>query len=107
VLNDTEILGCPVAAGTMVHLPLVSGNRDPRVFDDADKVVIDRQSNRHIAFGAGPHRCLGVNLAREELLVAMTMWHERIPNYELAPGFVVEEHGGQVGIGSLKLVWDV
>ncbi len=107
VLHDTEILGCPVAAGTMVHLPLVSANRDPRAFDDADKVVIDRQSNRHIAFGAGPHRCLGINLAREELLVAMTMWHERIPNYEVAPGFDVEEHGGQVGIGSLKLVWDV
>lgn len=107
VMKDTEIAGCPIKAGTMVHLPLVSANRDPREFEDADKVIIDREVNRHIAFGAGPHRCLGSHLAREELLVAMTMWHERIPEYRLAPGFEVVEHGGQVGIESLKLVWDV
>lgn len=107
VVKDTEIAGCPISAGTMVHLPLVSANRDPREFENADQVIIDRELNRHIAFGAGPHRCLGSHFAREELFVAMTMWHERIPEYRLAPGFEVLEHGGQVGIESLKLVWDV
>lgn len=107
VLSDTEIAGCPVKAGQMVHLPLVSANRDPREFGpDADSVVLDRTVNRHIAFGAGPHRCLGSNLARAELTIAMQMWHERIPNYRVAPGAEVLEHGGQVGISALPLVWD-
>ena len=43
----------------------------------------------------------------EELFVAMSMWHERIPEYRLAPDQEVLEHGGQIGIESLKLVWDV
>ena len=107
VVKDTEIAGCPVAAGQMVHLPLVSANRDPREFHDADRVLIDREANRHIAFGAGPHRCLGSHLARDELLTAMTMWHERIPDYRVAAGFEVREHGGQIGIESLRLEWDV
>ena len=106
VVADTEIAGCPIKAGQMVYLPLVSANRDPREFENADKVVIDRKVNRHIAFGAGPHRCLGSHLAREELMIAMTMWHERIPEYRLAPGFEVTEHGGQMGIDSLHLEWD-
>ncbi|MGD9794594.1 MAG: cytochrome P450 [Acidimicrobiia bacterium] len=106
VMSDTEIAGCPVKAGQMVYMPLSSANRDPREFEDADKVIIDRASNRHIAFGAGPHRCLGSNLAREELKAAMEMWHERIPNYRLAPNQEVMEHGGQIGISSLHLEWD-
>ncbi|MET0146620.1 MAG: cytochrome P450 [Ilumatobacteraceae bacterium] len=107
VVSDAEIGGCPVQAGQMVYLPLASANRDPREFDDADKVIIDRANNRHIAFGAGPHRCLGVHLARQELRVAMEMWHERIPNYRLAPGVDIVEHGGQIGIDNLPLLWDV
>jgi cytochrome P450 len=107
VVKDTGIAGCPIAAGEMVYLPLVSANRDPREFDDAGRVVIDRQLNRHIAFGAGPHRCLGSHLARQELRVAMEMWHERIPHYRLADGAEIREHGGQVGIDALPLVWDV
>jgi cytochrome P450 len=106
VVHDTEISGCPIAAGQMVHLPLVAANRDPREFEDADRVVIDRAVNRHIAFGAGPHRCLGAHLARQELLTAMTMWHERIPEYRLAPDTEVLEHGGQIGIARLDLVWE-
>ena len=107
VLEDTVIAGCPVKAGSMVMMPLNSANRDPREFPEADKVIFERESNRHVAFGVGPHRCLGSHLAREELLVAMTMWHERIPNYRIAKGFEVKEHGGQVGIGSLQIEWDV
>ena len=107
VMQDTEIAGCPVKAGQMVYLPIVSANRDPREFDNADQVIIDRQINRHIAFGAGPHRCLGVHLARQELRVAMEMWHERIPEYRLAAGAEIVEHGGQIGITNLPLEWDV
>ncbi|MDO8389857.1 MAG: cytochrome P450 [Actinomycetota bacterium] len=105
--HDTEVAGCPMKAGQMVMMPLVSANRDPLEFENADKVIIDREINRHLSFGAGPHRCLGSHLAREELLTAMTMWHERIPNYRIVPGTSVPEHGGQMGITSLHLEWDV
>jgi cytochrome P450 len=107
VAEDTEVAGCPVKAGQMVFMPLVAANRDPREFENADKVLIDRENNRHIAFGAGPHRCLGSHFAREELMTAMTMWHERIPNYRVVAGSAVPEHGGQMGITSLHLEWDV
>ena len=106
VSADTEILGCPIKAGTMVSMPLNAANRDPREFPDADKVVIDRQGNRHAAFGMGPHRCLGSNLARAELRIAMEMWHERIPDYRVERDFEVLEHGGQTGISALKIEWE-
>jgi cytochrome P450 len=106
VMKDTEISGCPVQAGHMVYMPLASANRDPREFERADEVLIDRESNRHISFGAGPHRCLGSHLAREELMTAMTMWHERIPNYRIPQGVEIREHGGQLGIIDLPLVWE-
>jgi cytochrome P450 len=107
VLRDTEVAGCPIKAGQMVYLPLVSANRDPREFDNADQVIIDREANRHIAFGAGPHRCLGAHLARQELRVAFEMWHARIPNYRLVAGQELLEHGGQIGMDRLLLEWDV
>jgi cytochrome P450 len=107
VIKDTVVGGCPVKAGEMVWLPLSSANRDPREFADADKVIIDRKENRHLAFGAGPHRCLGSHLARQELLIGLRAWHERIPDYRINPDVPVREHGGQVGLDNLPLVWDV
>jgi cytochrome P450 len=107
-ISDTEVAGCPVKAGEIVWLPLVSANRDPAEFPDADRVIIDRADNRHIGFGAGPHRCLGAHLARQELNIALEEWHKRIPNYRLAPGVEIKEHGaGQIGLNNLSLVWDV
>jgi cytochrome P450 len=105
VLKDTEVAGCPIKAGQMVYMPIAAANRDPREFEDADKVIIDRQANRHIAFGAGPHRCLGSHLARQELRVALEMWHQRIPEYHMLEGSEVSEHGGQIGLDHLQLVW--
>jgi cytochrome P450 len=105
VMSDVTISGCPIKAGTMVFLPIASANRDPREFERPDEVIIDREVNRHIAFGAGPHRCLGSHLARQELRVAFEMWHERIPEYRLRDGAEVLEHGGQIGLDSLPLVW--
>ena len=63
--------------------------------------------NRHIAFGAGPHRCLGSHLARQELRIGLTEWHARIPHYRLADGATVQEHGGQIGLDNLPLRWDL
>jgi cytochrome P450 len=105
ITADAEFHGCPVRAGQMAFLPLVAANRDPAEFPDADQVIIDRPDNRHIAFGAGPHRCLGSHLARQELRIGLTEWHARIPNYALAEGAEIREHGGQIGLNNLPLVW--
>jgi cytochrome P450 len=106
ITADSEFHGCPVKAGQMAFLPLVAANRDPAEFSDADRVLIDRDENRHIAFGAGPHRCLGSHLARQELRIGLMDWHARIPHYRLADGAEIREHGGQIGLDNLPLVWD-
>lgn len=83
VVNDTEVGGCPMKAGELVMLSFPAANRDPQAFPDADKVVIDRQDNRHAAFGLGIHRCIGSNLARMEITVALQEWLKRIPKFRL------------------------
>lgn len=84
VRRDMVVNGCPIKAGQMLLLPFPAANRDPAVFADADKVMIDRQENRHAAFGLGIHRCIGSNLARMELTVAIEEWLKRIPDFQLA-----------------------
>jgi cytochrome P450 len=107
VMQDIEFEGCPMKRGQMVYLPLASANRDPNEFPDAGQVKIDRVDNRHIAFGAGPHRCLGSHLARQELRIGLEEWHRRIPNYRLRSEPAVREHSGQIGLDNLPLEWDV
>ena len=96
VADDVEFAGCPMKAGDRVLLNFPAANRDPEAFERADEVVIDRQLNRHLAFGVGIHRCAGSNLARMELRVAIEEWLRRFPDYELAPGAEVTWAGGQV-----------
>jgi cytochrome P450 len=96
LIEDTEYNGCPIKAGERVLMNFPGANRDPEVFPDADKVILDRQQNRHLAFGAGIHRCAGSNLARMELRVAVEEWLERIPEYELVDPALVTWAGGQV-----------
>jgi cytochrome P450 len=68
----------------MVMLSFPAANRDPAMFPDADKVIIDRKENRHAAFGLGIHRCIGSNLARMEMTVAIEEFLRRIPDFRLA-----------------------
>jgi cytochrome P450 len=96
VSQDTEIGGCPVKRGESVLLPFPAANRDPEVFPDADKVIIDREENRHVAFGLGIHRCLGSNLARLELRLAVEVFIQRFPKFELADPSSVTWSLGQV-----------
>jgi cytochrome P450 len=94
--HDTEFQGCPMHAGDRVLMSFPAANRDPRQFDNPDDVILDREHNRHIAFGAGIHRCAGSNLARLELRVALQTWMERIPEFELVDPADVTWAGGQV-----------
>jgi cytochrome P450 len=70
----------------MVLLPYPAANRDPAKFPRPSEVVLDRQENRHTTFGLGIHRCIGSNLARMELKVAIEEWLRRIPEFELEAG---------------------
>ena len=83
VIADTEVGGCPVRAGEQTLLTFPAANHDPEAFEDADEFRIDRAENRHVAFGLGIHRCLGSNLARLELTVALQEWLRAFPDYEL------------------------
>ena len=94
--KEVEVNGEHLVPGEKVLLPFPAGNRDPGKFDDPDHVVIDRQRNRHFAFGIGIHRCLGSNLARMELKVAIEEWLARIPSFRLREGATVTWTGGQV-----------
>ena len=96
VVKETTISGCPVKAGNMVLLSFPAANRDPKMFPDADKVVIDRRENRHAAFGLGIHRCVGSNLARMEMQVALEEWLKRIPDFALDPAGTVTWSQGTV-----------
>ncbi len=96
VKDDFDFHGCPMKADDWVLVAFPSANRDPAAFDHPDKVIIDRAENRHAAFGLGIHRCLGSNLARLELKVAIETWLERYPNFELADADAVRWSGGQV-----------
>ena len=81
VNDDTEVNGACMHAGERILLSFPAANRDPEAFPDADKVIIDRAVNRHVAFGVGIHRCAGSNLARMELRVALEEWLARIPEF--------------------------
>ena len=96
VIKETTVSGCPMKTGNMVLLSFPAANRDPAMFPDADKVVIDRKENRHAAFGLGIHRCVGSNLARMEMTVAIEEWLKRIPDFRLDPAGKVKWSEGTV-----------
>ena len=96
VTEDVVFEGCPMRAGDKVLMNFPGANRDPEAFEDADRVILDRALNRHVAFGSGIHRCAGSNLARMELRVALEEWLRRIPTFRLAEGDEVTWAGGQV-----------
>ena len=94
--RDTEFQGCPMKAGDRVLMAFPAANRDPRQFENPDEVILDREHNRHVAFGSGIHRCAGSNLARLEVRVALQTWLARIPEFELVDPATVTWAGGQV-----------
>lgn len=92
--------------GDIVWLGIGQANRDPRKYPDPGEFRLGREGvNQHLAFGAGPHRCLGMHLARLELAVVLREWHQRIPSYRIRPGTELVERGGQLTLRSLPLEW--
>ena len=96
VTEEITIHGAAMKPGDKLLMTFPAANRDPQVFDRPEDVVLDRKQNRHIAFGTGIHRCAGSNLARMELQVALRLWFERFPEFELVSEEGVTWAGGQV-----------
>jgi cytochrome P450 len=96
VAKDHDFNGCPMKQDEWVLLPFPAANLDPAEFDRADEVLIDREVNRHAAFGLGIHRCLGSNLARLEVRIAVETFVERFPEFTLADPAAVRWSVGQI-----------
>jgi cytochrome P450 len=94
--ENVTVDGVTIPAGSRVLMNFPAANRDPAQFPDPDRVVIDRAHNRHVAFGIGIHRCAGSNLARMEMLVALSAFLERIPEFHLDDTATTTWCGGQV-----------
>jgi cytochrome P450 len=106
VKQEVEIHGQLLKKGEMVTLLIGASNVDATEFSEPERVDFERERNKHLAFGGGPHRCLGSHLARLELEVALQVWHERIPDYRVKPGETPRYSPGIREVQYLPLVWD-
>jgi cytochrome P450 len=107
VKQDVKVGDVEIRAGTLVNLLLGAANIDAAEFAEARQVEFERQQNRHLAFGGGPHRCLGSHLARMELRAALEEWHRRIPEYAIKPGETPRFSPSIREVRYLPLVWDM
>jgi len=106
VVKQTVTVGdVELREGNLVNLLIGAANLDEGEFTCAHQVDFGRERNRHVAFGAGPHRCLGSHLARMELRLALEEWHRRIPDYSIKQGEVPRVSPGIREVLYLPLVW--
>jgi pentalenic acid synthase len=107
-IEDIEIGGVLIKAGDGIVIASSVVNRDPEAFEDPDRFDIGRENNHHLSFAYGVHQCLGQNLARMELQVALAALFERIPTLRLAVPVDQLELRGAVaiqGVNSLPVEW--
>ncbi|WP_327010435.1 cytochrome P450 [Dactylosporangium sp. NBC_01737] len=106
VTQDVERHGVTMRKGDRVLLSWGMAGLDPNVFEDPDRVDFDRPTSRHLAFAVGPHRCLGMFVARRVMKVAVEEWHARIPRYSIAAGTTPVRHYSPArGLRSLELTY--
>jgi cytochrome P450 len=106
--KGVEIAGYPIPAGASVGVITGSADRDDSRYDDPDAWRLDRPAAHHLAFGTGPHQCLGMHLARLELRVGLDVILDRLPNLRLdpdAPTPVIEGYAFR-GPNALPVVFD-
>lgn len=83
--QDVEVEGVLIPKGSRIHVWLAAGNRDPLVYDRPDEYDIHRPKHHHLGFGLGPHRCLGMDVAKQEIIAAVNGLMNRWPNLRLDP----------------------
>jgi cytochrome P450 len=106
VMKDEVWRGAELRKGDMALINYTAANIDDRVFAHGDQVDIGRERINHIAFGAGPHRCIGRHLARIEINVMLQEWLARVPMFSPDPILPDKTHGGHVvGVDTLPIVW--
>ena len=103
VTRDLSFHGARFRKEHNAVVPTAAANRDPEEFPNPHEIVYDRSPNRHLGFGLGPHRCLGIHLARRELRVALQVLHRKLPDYRLDPERKSVAFGGMKGLASLPL----
>ncbi len=101
LLRDAEFLGVPFRRGQAVMAHLAAANRDPAVFDDPDRLDLGRRPNRHLAFGGGPHFCLGAWLAKAELAAILRLLWRHAPDLALGVPEGELQWNAQAGIRAL------
>jgi cytochrome P450 len=107
VAKDMEFDGVRMKKGEIAYLFLPAADLDPAKFPNPERFELTRQNKTHIAFGAGPHRCLGSHLARVELQLLYEEFLKRMPQFHLDPDRSLKWHGGTViGPEKLWLCWD-
>ncbi|MCU1466454.1 MAG: Cytochrome, partial [Actinomycetia bacterium] len=90
VTSDTELRGRTLRTGDVLLNVYPSANRDADIFDDPDAFLVDRSPNLHLAFGTGPHFCLGANLARTEIRILLEELFTRLPDIHVPAGVDAE-----------------
>ena len=107
VKKEVELAGARMLPGDIVKLFLPAADLDAKEFPQPEKYDLARENNVHIAFGVGPHRCLGSHLARVEIQVLYEEMLSRLPEFRLDPNTPPVMHGGHViGVESMHLVWE-
>jgi cytochrome P450 len=97
--------GVTLPAGSTLHISWSAANLDPAVFTDPLTVDLDRSPNPHIGFASGYHRCLGSHLARMEMVTALEVWHDRIPEYRIDGDDELSYSGNPRAPHALPLTW--
>ena len=108
-LEDIPLGDETIKAGEYLVAAISSGNRDERVFPDPDQLDLSRKASAHLAFGFGPHQCLGQQLARVELQEVYTRLYSRIPTLRLAVPFEdikFKDNTLVYGVRALPVTWD-
>jgi cytochrome P450 len=108
-VRDAQVGGCPVPAGGMIHLRWASANRDERIFPAPDALDLSRRNaTQHVAFGAGPHFCIGASLGRAELRIGLMQLARRLPGLKLSFGndFACHPIFHLRGLRRLEVEWE-
>ena len=103
---DTEVAGVFIPANSQIQLCLHTANHDPEVFENPKAYDIFRRKEHHMGFGFGPHRCLGMDVAKQEMVLAINGLMDRFPNMRLDPDAPAPILGGleHRGVTSLPVV---